>query len=323
MALYQGVDTKITLDRNLTGGSSSAQLWFDGKEQFYCGMKNCTQATEASKAGDPERCLQITCSFHLTPIQLNLTPSPLPTTDAVVWSCPSVQCKCYPGSAICGGPGVVGLSLQSMIEGMKGAFKLTCTNTSCLFDEADLQFLFSKGLQLTDCNYGECVYPSDIISVTGVSVSIQSTLPISTVSRTSLIPRSPLHQQSSSLTAGPIAAIATFSFLAALLLLICLVTKRRQTILARQEVVSTTRGVRIEWRNLGYTVPVWREEKKRRTGDDENGTKKLDGFATVLHDVSGAAEMGQVLAIMGPSGAGKTTLVDILAGKAKSGKISG
>ena len=44
---------------------------------------------------------------------------------------------------------------------------------------------------------------------------------------------------------------------------------------------------------------------------------------TVLQNVSGVAYPGKLLAIMGGSGAGKSTCLDILSGKAKRGRIDG
>lgn len=191
-----------------------------------------------------------------------------------------------------------------------------------------LRPLFSKGIHIDNCTYGECIYPSNIVAITGVPVSDQKnrypalTLlhSLTEIHLTPPILSHPLPQQPSSLNPYSIAAIAVFSFLAAFLIAACCLAKRRQIILTRQEVVATSHGVRIEWRNLGYAIPIKRE--KKQTDNHEDGTK-TDGFATILHDVSGAAEPGEVVAIMGPSGAGKTTLVDILAGKAKSGKIVG
>lgn len=59
--------------------------------------------------------------------------------------------------------------------------------------------------------------------------------------------------------------------------------------------------------NLSCVVPL--QTKKR-------SLKVLDG-------ICGALSSGQVLAILGPSGAGKTSLLDILAGRKTVGAITG
>ena len=47
------------------------------------------------------------------------------------------------------------------------------------------------------------------------------------------------------------------------------------------------------------------------------------GGRTILEDVSGCARPGQLLAIMGASGAGKSTFLDILARQNKKGNVAG
>jgi ABC-type multidrug transport system ATPase subunit len=47
------------------------------------------------------------------------------------------------------------------------------------------------------------------------------------------------------------------------------------------------------------------------------------GSRTILDSISGSVKPGQVMAIMGASGAGKSTFLDILARKAKRGSVSG
>ena len=66
-------------------------------------------------------------------------------------------------------------------------------------------------------------------------------------------------------------------------------------------------GVTLQWTGLVYTVPVGR--RKKRT------TK------TVLSDVSGHALPGQLLAVMGPTGSGKTSLLNALAGRLPKGGL--
>ncbi len=67
------------------------------------------------------------------------------------------------------------------------------------------------------------------------------------------------------------------------------------------------------------SVPIGRIDASKATADlDES---RNGGH--ILRDVSGEVAPGSMLAILGPSGAGKTSLVDILAGRAKTGTTSG
>jgi len=66
--------------------------------------------------------------------------------------------------------------------------------------------------------------------------------------------------------------------------------------------------VEMSWQNLTSTITVGRRKKKSRT---------------LLNNVSGYVRPGQLLAIMGPSGAGKTTMINILTGRAFGQKIEG
>ncbi|TPX32050.1 hypothetical protein SmJEL517_g04742 [Synchytrium microbalum] len=64
-------------------------------------------------------------------------------------------------------------------------------------------------------------------------------------------------------------------------------------------------GVEVVWRDLVYTV----KEKGR--------------YKTIMKGVNGAARPGKILAVMGGSGAGKSSLLDVLSGRTQSGKVTG
>jgi ABC-type multidrug transport system ATPase subunit len=78
----------------------------------------------------------------------------------------------------------------------------------------------------------------------------------------------------------------------------------------------------VEWRNLEYIVKV-----KQSPALHAKFTEKLKGALTfkkkdksVLYPMSGYVAPGQVLAVMGPSGAGKTSFLNILAQRVKDYK---
>ncbi|TPX37595.1 hypothetical protein SmJEL517_g00656 [Synchytrium microbalum] len=64
-------------------------------------------------------------------------------------------------------------------------------------------------------------------------------------------------------------------------------------------------GIQLSWRNLNYVV------------DTDAGKKQ------VLFDLNGQAKPGELLAILGGSGAGKSSLMDVLSGRATSGRATG
>ena len=67
--------------------------------------------------------------------------------------------------------------------------------------------------------------------------------------------------------------------------------------------------VNLAWRDIHYTVVVEKDKKKVE--------RKL------LTGISGYAKAGQLTALMGASGAGKTTLMDVIAGRKTAGVIEG
>lgn len=70
-----------------------------------------------------------------------------------------------------------------------------------------------------------------------------------------------------------------------------------------------TAGVDLAFRNVTYSVQIPGKKSSRF------GPRKDSKVKTILNDLSGVCKAGELLAIMGPSGAGKTSLLDILAGQ--------
>lgn len=80
---------------------------------------------------------------------------------------------------------------------------------------------------------------------------------------------------------------------------------------------SRSPPILLEWKNLEYKVKVKKEPPSHYTSKEKMKFKFKNVFSktdkTILHPMSGYVEPGHVLAIMGPSGAGKTSLLNILA----------
>lgn len=76
----------------------------------------------------------------------------------------------------------------------------------------------------------------------------------------------------------------------------------------------------IRWNNLTYQVePKWYQQRWQSLSNrgESNGGKQRK--TRILDNLNGSVKSGQVTAILGPSGAGKTSLLGCLTGKNKSG----
>lgn len=260
-------------------GSAYVQLWYDGVEQFYCAAEGCTQSVSNS--------------------------------NAVTWSCSSLQCTCRPGAAFCGGGK---LNLTGTIDELNGDLTIACDppsasgTASCNFEQSLVQNVFGpSGLSLSGCTFGECVGQGvmDITNSTSSDVG---------------------GGDGNSLSGGVIGGLAAIGVITALALLGLFIgwwSRRKQRRLGAAyigEGKGQHGGFAVEWSDVSYVIP-----RARGSGSWSRlwGTKAADDDKIVLDGIGGRVEPGQLLGILGPSGAGKTTLIEILATKSKTGHISG
>ncbi|EJF62714.1 ABC transporter [Dichomitus squalens LYAD-421 SS1] len=225
------------------------------------------------------------------------------------WNCQNLKCTCIPNTAFCGAVQLT--NLTSIIDTLSGTLGISCdapsadNNTAnCAFKQDTIQQVFgSAGLSLSGCAFGECIAQNVIDTLSGNTTASNGA-----------------SSGGSSLSGGVIAGLAVVGGLigiALLLLSLGWLSQRR----ARKSTsgLRSSGGVIVEWTDISYFVPQptsgFSLRRRRRAG--------LDHQKVVLDNVSGRVVPGEMMAIFGPSGAGKTTLIEILAQKHKSGEVLG
>ncbi|KAJ6500671.1 hypothetical protein C8R45DRAFT_76765 [Mycena sanguinolenta] len=212
------------------------------------------------------------------------------------WACQNLECTCIPGTQFCGA-GIT--DLTGTINSLSGSLGINCANsTTCSFQEATLSAVFgSTGLSLNGCTFGECVAQSFIDTASNANSTAGTT-----------------GKELSGGVIGGLATVGGLVFIALVFLVFGLI--KQHSARRAKPMVADGHGVAVEWSRVSYVVPSPRSwfGKRGKGADDDK---------VVLDAVSGRVAPGQLMAILGPSGAGKTTLVEILAGKRKSGTTAG
>lgn len=216
-------------------------------------------------------------------------------TNTTSYKCDNVQCSCIPGRFLCGENGSINLDqfLDQVIKGPATfSTKSTAEGSSSVFSEPEMNNLihgvFGDPSIFLSCDSGECLYKTDLPGYTR-----------------------PVKKINTPLIAGVIAGCALF--VVAVILIIWYLTRRaaRKGYLRLSlsddsddetaKLLAGHRPAALYWDNVSYYL---------------NGKEILTG-------IQGASTPGQITAIMGASGAGKTTFLDILARKNKRGVVQG
>lgn len=217
--------------------------------------------------------------------------------NITTYDCEHIKCSCIPGRMLCGQDGSIDIGdfLDQEIKGPASFRTITTEGGSpedgSKFEEPAMNDLiksvFGDESITLDCAFGECLYRTDVPGYVR-----------------------PIKRINTPLIAGLIAG-ASLSFV--LVVILVWLFSRRTRLLAYGSIQLPTD----EDDDDKFT-----NARKAATLYYDDVGYVLDGI-TILSGIQGVAQSGQVTAIMGASGAGKSTFLDILARKSKRGTIGG
>ncbi|CAM0136040.1 FAD-dependent urate hydroxylase, variant 2 [Umbelopsis sp. WA50703] len=202
------------------------------------------------------------------------------------YACKTIDCRCMPGEMLCGKDGSIDLT-DLLKDEIKGPASFKCENGDCAFSEPAMDDLisavFGDDSIFLSCSSGECLHYT-------------------------FVPGFERPERPTNWTAFIAGLAAVTGFLILTGLGVWYFAKGNESSgyfkldddeaakLMHEHIPAT-----LIFNNISYEV---------------NKQKILNGVTGIVHP-------GQVMAIMGASGAGKTSLLDILAKRTKSGAVGG
>ncbi|KAK4167257.1 hypothetical protein QBC43DRAFT_256433 [Cladorrhinum sp. PSN259] len=213
--------------------------------------------------------------------------------NSTSYKCEKIRCECIPDRMLCGENGSVDIS-DFLVEEIRGPAKFECEQKAgedkkCSFQEPEMNNLikdvFGDASILLSCSSGECLYHTEVPGYAPEVPKINTPL-----------------------IAGVIAGCSLF--LVAVILGTWYLSRRQfkygpinldDSDDEAIKLMADHKPASLYFQDVNYSL---------------NGKQILSG-------IQGMAHPGEVTAIMGASGAGKTTFLDILARKNKRGQVSG
>ncbi|KAI0380351.1 hypothetical protein F5Y04DRAFT_103952 [Hypomontagnella monticulosa] len=216
-----------------------------------------------------------------------------PDQNSSNYKCTDVKCACISERMLCGAEGSIDLT-DFLKEEVHGPATFDCLQQNgginqCKFREPKLdwmvrQFFGDESIEL-ECRSGECLYHTQVPGY-----------------------ERPIKKINTPLIAGVIAGCSLF--LVAVILIVWYLSHRRYRYGPIHLDESDDEAIKLMIDHKPATLYF------------ENVSYGLNGKA-ILSDIKGIAHPGEITAIMGASGAGKTSFLDILARKNKRGHASG
>lgn len=209
------------------------------------------------------------------------------------YKCENVRCKCIPDRMLCGENGSVDIT-DFLDEEIKGPATFSCLqqnggSNNCKFKEPAMdqliQQIFGDDSIFINCQSGECLYETDVPGF-----------------------ERPVKKINTPLIAGVIAGSSLF--IVAVILAVWYLSRRQY------------KYGPIHLDDSDDEATKLMVDHKPASLYFENVNYSLNG-KQILSGIQGVAHPGEIMAIMGASGAGKTSFLDILARKNKRGTVQG
>ncbi|KAL1925335.1 uncharacterized protein VTP21DRAFT_218 [Calcarisporiella thermophila] len=211
--------------------------------------------------------------------------------NSTKYRCPKIQCKCKPGEMLCGKEGSIDIS-DFLAEEIKGPASMDCkTGEGCKFEEPAMNNLilmvFGDNYISLKCESGECLHYTQVPGFKRI-------------------------EKPNNIIMITVSVISVIIFLTGAVTGVFYLARKSEKGFGRGDYIRLADDEAAKLMTHHTPATLTFQDVEYYVKDKQ-----------ILTGVHGIVKPGQVMAIMGASGAGKTSLLDILARKHKMGAVSG